>query len=120
MRSEAVVKVAHPQGEVEHTASEGNGPVNALDRALRKGLMRFFPEISEVRLTDYKVRVIDTGSATAAKVRVLIKSTDGSRSWTTIGVSTNIIEASLMALLDSIEYKLQDSRPPPTNAMRSS
>jgi 2-isopropylmalate synthase len=106
MRSEAIVKVADPSGEVEHTASDGNGPVNALDRALRKALIRFFPQIREIRLVDYKVRVIDTKSATAARVRVLIKSTDGVRTWTTVGVSANIIEASLMALLDSIEYKL--------------
>jgi len=110
MRSEAIVKVVDPQGEVEHTASEGNGPVNALDRALRKALMKFFPNIRDVRLVDYKVRVIDTRSATSARVRVLIKSTDGSKSWTTVGVSTNIIEASLMALLDSIEYKLLNER----------
>lgn len=106
MRSEAIVKVVDPSGEVEHTASDGNGPVNALDRALRKALIRFFPQIKEIRLIDYKVRVIDTGSATAARVRVLIKSTDGARTWTTVGVSANIIEASLIALRDSIEYKL--------------
>jgi 2-isopropylmalate synthase len=106
MRSEAIVKVMDPRGEVEHTASDGNGPVNALDRALRKALIRFFPQIREIRLVDYKVRVIDTKSATAARVRVLIKSTDGVRTWTTVGASANIIEASLMALLDSIEYKL--------------
>jgi len=109
-RSEAIVKVIDPKGEVEHTASDGNGPVNALDRALRKALTRFFPEIREMRLVDYKVRVIDTKSATAAKVRVLIKSTDGNKTWTTIGVSTNIIEASLNALLDSIEYKLLERK----------
>jgi 2-isopropylmalate synthase len=91
---------------VEHTAADGNGPVNALDRALRKALQRFYPVLTEVRLIDYKVRVIDGKDATAAKVRVLIRSTDGKHSWTTIGVSGNIIEASLMALLDSIEYKL--------------
>ncbi|MEM2943234.1 MAG: citramalate synthase [Methanomassiliicoccales archaeon] len=109
-RSEAIVKVVDPRGEVEHTASDGNGPVNALDRALRKALVRFFPEIQEMKLIDYKVRVIDTTSATAAKVRVLIKSTDGSRTWATVGVSTNIIEASLQALLDSIEYKLLERK----------
>jgi 2-isopropylmalate synthase len=109
-RSEAIVKVIDPKGDVEHTAAEGNGPVNALDRALRKALTRFFPEIREMRLIDYKVRVIDTKLATAAKVRVLIKSTDGNKTWTTIGVSTNIIEASLMALLDSIEYKLLEEK----------
>jgi 2-isopropylmalate synthase len=94
---------------LEHTAADGNGPVNALDRALRKALERFYPVLSEVRLIDYKVRVIDGKEATAAKVRVLISSTDGAQTWTTIGVSGNIIEASLMALIDSIEYKLMRS-----------
>ncbi|HUV25698.1 MAG TPA: alpha-isopropylmalate synthase regulatory domain-containing protein, partial [Methanomassiliicoccales archaeon] len=93
-------------GDIEHTAADGNGPVNALDRALRKALERFYPVLKEVRLMDYKVRVIDAKDATAAKVRVLIRSTDGRDSWTTVGVSTNIIEASLMALIDSIEYIL--------------
>ena len=104
--SEASIRVVDSDGTVEHTAADGNGPVNALDRALRKALQRFYPVLTEVRLIDYKVRVIDGKDATAAKVRVLIRSTDGKHSWTTIGVSGNIIEASLMALLDSIEYKL--------------
>ncbi len=104
--SEASIRVVDSDGTVEHTAADGNGPVNALDRALRKALLRFYPVLAEVRLIDYKVRVIDGKDATAAKVRVLIRSTDGKHSWTTIGVSGNIIEASLMALLDSIEYKL--------------
>ena len=104
--SEASIRVVDSNGTVEHTAADGNGPVNALDRALRKALQRFYPVLTEVRLIDYKVRVIDGKDATAAKVRVLIRSTDGMHSWTTIGVSGNIIEASLMALLDSIEYKL--------------
>ena len=106
MRSEASVKVVDPNGVVEHTASDGNGPVNALDRALRKALERFYPEIKDIRLTDYKVRVIDAKAATEATVRVLIRSTDGAMTWTTVGVSENIIEASLMALIDSLEYKL--------------
>ncbi|MEM0448571.1 MAG: citramalate synthase [Methanomassiliicoccales archaeon] len=106
MRSEASVKVVDPNGLVEHTASDGNGPVNALDRALRKALERFYPEIKQIRLIDYKVRVIDAKQATAASVRVLIRSTDGEMTWTTVGVSENIIEASLMALIDSMEYKL--------------
>ncbi len=93
-------------GVMEHTAANGNGPVNALDMAVRKALERFYPELKEVRLADYKVRVIDGKDATGAKVRVLIRSTDGMSSWTTVGVSTNIIEASLMALLDSMEFKL--------------
>ena len=90
----------------EIAASEGNGPVNALDSALRKALQRFYPELSKIRLTDYKVRVIDSISATSAKVRVLIETTDGERVWSTVGVSTNIIDASAMALVDSIEYCL--------------
>lgn len=104
--SEASVKVVDSQGVMEHTAADGEGPVNALDRALRKALSRFYPVLNDVRLTDYKVRVLDEKDATAAKVRVLIRSTDGKHSWTTVGVSTNIIEASLMALVDSMEYIL--------------
>ena len=80
--------------------------MNALDNALRKALTRFYPELRDIRLTDYKVRVLDEKSATAASVRVLIRSTDGSESWTTVGVSENVIEASLIALVDSIEYAL--------------
>jgi 2-isopropylmalate synthase len=109
MTSEASVRVVDSDGTLEHTAADGNGPVNALDRALRKALERFYPVLKEVRLIDYKVRVIDGKEATAAKVRVLITSTDGTHTWTTIGVSGNIIEASLMALIDSIEYKLMRS-----------
>jgi len=104
--SEASIKVIDSTGAMEHTAADGNGPVNALDRAVRKALERFYPELRQVRLADYKVRVIDSKDATGAKVRVLIRSTDGERSWTTVGVSTNVIEASLAALLDSMEYKL--------------
>jgi 2-isopropylmalate synthase len=106
VRSDASIKVIDPNGQVEHTAADGNGPVNALDRALRKALERFYPPLGQVRLMDYKVRVIDAKDTTAAKVRVLIRSTDGQESWTTVGVSTNIIEASLMALVDGIEYAL--------------
>jgi 2-isopropylmalate synthase len=93
-------------GQDEIAAAEGDGPVNALDGALRRALIRFYPELEQVRLTDYKVRVIDGGAATAAKVRVLIESTDGPGAWTTVGVSADIIEASRCALVDSIEYKL--------------
>jgi 2-isopropylmalate synthase len=110
MRSEASVKVVDPAGLVEHTASEGNGPVNALDKALRKALERFYPELRSIRLIDYKVRVIDARAATEAMVRVLIRSTDGVMTWTTVGVSANIIEASLLALIDSLEYKLLKSQ----------
>ena len=101
----ALIKVK-VDGVSEITAAEGNGPVNALDRALRKALEVFYPELSNVHLTDFKVRVIDSKSATAAKVRVLIESTDGETSWSTVGVSTDIIEASWIALVDSIEFKL--------------
>ncbi|WP_129600757.1 citramalate synthase [Anaerophilus nitritogenes] len=101
----ALIKVI-VDGKMEITASDGDGPVNALDKALRKALEIFYPELSKVHLTDYKVRVIDSNSATASKVRVLIESTDGLESWSTIGVSKDIIEASWIALVDSIEYKL--------------
>lgn len=101
----ALIKVK-VDGKSEITAAEGDGPVHALDRALRKALEVFYPELSSVHLTDFKVRVIDSQSATAAKVRVLIESTDGESVWSTVGVSTDIIEASWIALVDSIEYKL--------------
>ncbi len=104
--SEASIKVKNRDGETEHTASDGDGPVNALDNALRKALSKFFPIIDNIRLSDYKVRVLDEKSATAATVRVLIRSTDGSDSWTTVGVSQNVIEASLIALVDSLEYAI--------------
>lgn len=103
--SMAMVKIV-VGGAGEVTAEEGNGPVDALDRGLRKALDRFYPRLSEVRLTDYKVRVLDSSAAAGAKVRVLIESTDGRRVWSTVGVSTDIIEASWIALVDSIEYKL--------------
>lgn len=90
----------------EITAAEGDGPVNAIDCALRKALEVFYPEIGEVRLTDYKVRVLDSRAATAATVRVIIESTDGHDYWTTVGVSVDIIAASTKALTDSLEYKL--------------
>lgn len=101
----AIIKV-QVNGVEEVSASEGDGPVNALDKALRKALRVFYPQLDQMRLTDYKVRVLDTGKATAAKVRVHIESTDGERVWGTVGVSTNIIEASWYALIDSIEYFL--------------
>ncbi len=103
--SSAIIKVK-VDGCDEITAAEGDGPVHALDRALRKALETFYPELSNVHLTDYKVRVINGRDATASKVRVLIQSTDGDTVWTTVGVSTDIIEASWIALVDSIEYKL--------------
>jgi len=93
-------------GEVEHTASVGNGPVNALDNALRKALEKFYPSLKEVHLIDYKVRVLTGMRGTASRVRVLIESGDKQRKWGTVGVSENIMEASWQALVDSIEYKL--------------
>ncbi len=94
------------EGQIEVTAGEGDGPVNALDIALRKALSRFYPAVNQIRLTDYKVRVLDGKSATAAKVRVLIESSDGKSTWTTVGVSCDVMEASWLALCDSFEYKL--------------
>lgn len=105
LSASALIKVV-VEDKTEITAAEGDGPVHALDKALRKALEVFYPELSHVHLTDFKVRVIDSKSATAAKVRVLIESTDGESVWTTVGVSTDIIEASWIALVDSIEYKL--------------
>ncbi|MGL4547884.1 alpha-isopropylmalate synthase regulatory domain-containing protein, partial [Eubacterium aggregans] len=104
LSSSAIVKV-NVEGKEAVNADEGDGPVNALDKALRTTLEDFFPKIKELRLTDFKVRVVDKG-ATASKVRVLIESTDGQDIWTNVGVSTDVIEASLIALVDSIEYKL--------------
>lgn len=105
MTSEATIKLKVGK-DVEHTASLGDGPVNALDNALRKALKDFYPSLKEMHLTDYKVRVLDEKEGTAAKVRVLIQSQDKTGSWWTIGVSENIIDASWQALVDSIEYKL--------------
>ena len=102
---EASVKLS-VRGEVVHTAAEGDGPVNALDSAFRQALMKFYPSIAAVRLVDYKVRILDSQSGTAAKTRVMIESTDGKEIWGTVGVSDNIIEASWEALVDSVEYKL--------------
>jgi len=103
--SEATVKV-RVNGEMEQTVAEGDGPVNALDRALRKALERFYPEIAKVQLKDFRVRILDPEEASAATTRVLIESSDGTENWGTVGVSENIIEASWEALVDSVEYKL--------------
>ncbi len=103
--SEAIIKVT-VKGIKEHTAAEGDGPVNALDNALRKALKEFYPALSKMRLSDFKVRVLEEKAGTAARVRVLIQSQDESDTWNTIGVSENIIEASWQALADSVEYKL--------------
>ncbi len=105
LTTEAILKIK-VKGVKEHTAAEGDGPVNALDNALRKALKEFYPTLSKMRLSDFKVRVLDEKAGTAAKVRVLIQSQDELESWNTIGVSENIIEASWQALVDSIEYKL--------------
>lgn len=105
MLSEATVKV-RVEDRVIHTAAEGNGPVNALDLALRKALVEFYPSLKAVKLEDYKVRILDENAATGAQVRVLIESTDGKTRWRTVGSSTNIIEASWLALADSMEYWL--------------
>lgn len=105
MNSSVIIKVRVEDQEVL-TVAEGDGPVNALDKAVRKALERLYPAIGDIRLTDYKVRVLDSDKASAAKVRVLIESSDGRESWTTIGVSTDIINASWQALVDAMEYKL--------------
>jgi 2-isopropylmalate synthase len=94
------------QATIKITAAEGNGPVNALDNALRKALIKFYPQINGVHLVDFKVRILEGCEGTAAKVTVFIDSSDGEDIWSTMGVSTNIIEASWLALVDSIQYKL--------------
>jgi 2-isopropylmalate synthase len=103
VHAEATVKV-EVEGTVYHTAASGNGPVNALDAALRKALSPRFPGLDEVSLHDYKVRILDGNAGTAATTRVLVESGRGLKRWTTVGCSSNIIEASLMALIDSLEY----------------
>ncbi|MGH7256541.1 MAG: alpha-isopropylmalate synthase regulatory domain-containing protein, partial [Nitrospirales bacterium] len=103
--SEATIMVRVGQS-VEHTAAVGAGPVNALDHALRKALEKFYPQLKEVKLLDYKVRVLAASKGTASKVRVLIESGDHKEKWGTVGVSENIMEASWQALADGIEYKL--------------
>jgi 2-isopropylmalate synthase len=105
--SEATIRV-RVGGAEAHTAALGNGPVNALDNAIRKALERFYPELKEMELVDFKVRVLTAGAGTEAKVRVLIESSDGRERWSTVGVSQNIIEASWQALVDSIDYRLQN------------
>jgi len=103
--SEATIMVK-VGGKVEHTAAEGTGPVNALDNALRKALEKFYPRLKEVKLHDYKVRVLPAGQGTASSIRVLIESGDKEGRWGTVGVSSNVIEASYQALVDAIEFKL--------------
>ena len=108
LRAEATVKLA-VDGETLHTAADGNGPVNALDAALRKALLTFYPQLDSVHLVDYKVRILDGEAATGAKTRVVIDSRDGERSWSTMGSDTNIITASCVALVDSLEYAIWKS-----------
>ena len=103
--SEATVKVKVGEA-IFHEVAEGNGPVNALNLALRKAIQQFYPRLSAVHLKDYKVRILNSESGTGAIVRVLIDSADGERTWTVVGASTNIIEASWIALSDSMEYFL--------------
>jgi 2-isopropylmalate synthase len=103
--TEATIKL-RVAGKLEHVVAEGDGPVNALDTALRKALIPAYPNLAEMQLVDYKVRVINSTAGTAARVRVVIESRDAHEVWTTVGVSENIIEASWLALVDSVEYKL--------------
>jgi 2-isopropylmalate synthase len=105
MAAEATVKV-QVGDQVMHTAADGNGPVNALDAAVRKALLPIYPQLADVHLTDYKVRILDGETGTAAQTRVLIDSSNGHRAWSTVGSSTNIIEASWQALADSLEYAM--------------
>jgi 2-isopropylmalate synthase len=117
--AEATVLLEGPDGQVEHTAAQGNGPVNALDQALRKALSKFYPEVESIRVHDYKVRVLSSTEGTAALVRVLIEAGDDERRWTTVGVSHNVIEASWQALVDSVDYKLHRSRRAATRRRRA-
>ena len=107
--AEAMIKV-RVGGEVMHTASEGQGPVNALDQALRKALLQFYPSLAQVELVDYKVRILEGSVGTGSQIRVLIESSDGVETWRTVGSSENIIEASWQALADSLEYWLLKHR----------
>jgi 2-isopropylmalate synthase len=104
--SEAVIVIEGPDGVRTRNSAIGNGPVNALDSALRQALLPYYPNLEAMQLVDYKVRVLDNGAGTEARVRVLIESTDGKRRWGTVGLSSNVVEASWQALVDSIEYKL--------------
>jgi 2-isopropylmalate synthase len=109
--SEAMVKV-RVEDEVLHTAAEGDGPVDALDHALRKALVPHYPEVKELHLVDYKVRILDGSNGTGATTRVLVDSQRGTRRWSTVGASTNIIEASWRALVDAVEYGLTVAQEP--------
>jgi 2-isopropylmalate synthase len=111
--SEAVVIIEGPDGHRSRTSAIGNGPVNALDSALRSALVPYYPALEHMQLADYKVRVLDNGRGTGARVRVLIESTDGKKRWSTVGVSANVVEASWQALVDSVEYKLHKDNAKP-------
>ncbi|MCK9391590.1 MAG: citramalate synthase [Syntrophales bacterium] len=108
-QAQATIKIS-VGSEEELTAAEGNGPINALDNALRKALTKFYPQIGKMHLTDFKVRIVEGSEGTAAKVKVTIESQDEEDTWSTIGVSENVIEASWLALVDSIQYKLSKDR----------
>ena len=107
--TEATIRL-YVHGDEVHTAAMGDGPVNALDKAIRKALVRFYPCLEEMELADYKVRVLSGEHGTEAKVRVLVESRDRKCSWSTVGVSVNIIEASWQALIDAINYKLMKEK----------
>jgi len=107
--TEAIIKI-RINGQLEHTAADGDGPVNALDSALRKALSHYYPQLEKMQLSDFKVRVLDEKAGTASRVRVLIQSQDEHDTWSTMGVSENIIEASWQALIDSFEYKLMKDK----------
>ena len=110
VETEATVKLWAPptsDGERYVRTAEGNGPVNALDAALRKALNEIYPELKDIELSNFKVRILDSGKGTAAVTRVLLDSTDGEREWGTTGVSENVIEASWEALVDSLQYGMQ-------------
>jgi 2-isopropylmalate synthase len=111
--SEAVVVIEGPDGKRTRNSAIGNGPVNALDSALRQALVPYYPNLADMHLADYKVRVLGNGAGTDARVRVLIESTDGERRWGTVGVSSNVVEASWQALIDSVEYKLHKDNAKP-------
>jgi 2-isopropylmalate synthase len=117
--SEAVVVLEGPDGVRTRNSAIGNGPVNALDSALRKALLDYYPNLADMQLVDYKVRVLDNGAGTEARVRVLIESTDGKRRWGTVGLSSNVVEASWQALVDSVEYKLHKDNVKPRHKVAS-
>jgi len=118
--SEAVVVIEGPDGVRTRNSAIGNGPVNALDSALRHALLPYYPNLEAMQLVDYKVRVLDNGAGTEARVRVLIESTDGKRRWGTVGLSSNVVEASWQALVDSVEYKLHKDNAKPRSTKAAS